>query len=54
MSQSASDAGLIKSVTLIDFMCHRHLKVDFGARMNFLVGHNGSEWTRSGPLRVPS
>ena len=41
--QTTSDAGVIKSVTLIDFMCHRHLKVDFGARMNFLVGHNGSE-----------
>ncbi|TYJ58578.1 hypothetical protein B9479_000788 [Cryptococcus floricola] len=39
---SASQAGVIKSITLIDFMCHRHLKVDFGPRMNFVVGHNGS------------
>lgn len=25
-------------------MCHRHLTVDFGPRMNFVVGHNGSEF----------
>jgi chromosome segregation ATPase len=24
-------------------MCHRHLKVDFAPKMNFIVGHNGSE-----------
>ncbi|EAL21177.1 hypothetical protein CNBD2340 [Cryptococcus deneoformans B-3501A] len=39
---SASSAGIIKSISLIDFMCHRHLTVDFGPRMNFVVGHNGS------------
>jgi hypothetical protein len=37
------DAGVIKSVTLTDFMCHRHLTAEFGEKMNFLVGHNGSE-----------
>jgi hypothetical protein len=41
--QLESDVGVIKQVVLVDFMCHRHLKVDFGPRMNFLVGHNGSE-----------
>jgi hypothetical protein len=25
-------------------MCHRHLTADFGPKMNFLVGHNGSEY----------
>nr|KIR89262.1 hypothetical protein I308_00267 [Cryptococcus tetragattii IND107] len=39
---TASSAGIIKSISLIDFMCHRHLTVDFGPRMNFVVGHNGS------------
>ncbi|WVF68702.1 hypothetical protein IAT40_003474 [Kwoniella sp. CBS 6097] len=39
---STSQAGVIKSISLVDFMCHRHLTVDFGSKMNFLVGHNGS------------
>ncbi|KIR42916.1 hypothetical protein I307_05081 [Cryptococcus deuterogattii 99/473] len=39
---TASSAGIIKSISLLDFMCHRHLTVDFGPRMNFVVGHNGS------------
>ncbi|WVR06445.1 hypothetical protein IAU60_003476 [Kwoniella sp. DSM 27419] len=37
-----SESGVIKSISLIDFMCHRHVTVDFGPKMNFLVGHNGS------------
>ncbi|OCF37020.1 hypothetical protein I316_00924 [Kwoniella heveanensis BCC8398] len=36
------EAGVLKSISLVDFMCHRHLTVDFGPKMNFLVGHNGS------------
>nr|XP_019004110.1 uncharacterized protein I203_03268 [Kwoniella mangroviensis CBS 8507]OCF67571.1 hypothetical protein I203_03268 [Kwoniella mangroviensis CBS 8507] len=39
---STSEGGVLKSINLVDFMCHRHLTVDFGPRMNFLVGHNGS------------
>ncbi|WVO18160.1 hypothetical protein L204_105863 [Cryptococcus depauperatus] len=39
---STSKAGVIKSISLRDFMCHRHLTVNFGPRMNFVVGHNGS------------
>ncbi|WVQ96237.1 hypothetical protein IAU59_003341 [Kwoniella sp. CBS 9459] len=39
---ATSEAGVLKSISLIDFMCHRHLTVDFGPKMNFLVGHNGS------------
>ncbi|KAK8858693.1 hypothetical protein IAR55_002922 [Kwoniella newhampshirensis] len=39
---STSDAGILKSISLVDFMCHRHLTVEFGPKMNFLVGHNGS------------
>jgi hypothetical protein len=41
--QKIRDAGVIKSVTLTDFMCHRHLTAEFGGKMNFLVGHNGSK-----------
>ncbi|ORX37313.1 P-loop containing nucleoside triphosphate hydrolase protein [Kockovaella imperatae] len=37
----ASDAGIIKQVILVDFMCHRHFSVELGNRMNFIVGHNG-------------
>jgi chromosome segregation ATPase len=43
----ASEAGVIKSLVLVDFMCHRHLTVEFGTRINFLVGHNGSEFPAS-------
>jgi hypothetical protein len=41
--QKIREAGVIKSVTLTNFMCHRHLTAEFGGKMNFLVGHNGSE-----------
>nr|XP_019012868.1 uncharacterized protein I206_02364 [Kwoniella pini CBS 10737]OCF51649.1 hypothetical protein I206_02364 [Kwoniella pini CBS 10737] len=39
---ATSEAGILKSINLVDFMCHRHLTVEFGPKMNFLVGHNGS------------
>ncbi|WRT67894.1 uncharacterized protein IL334_004868 [Kwoniella shivajii] len=39
---ATSKAGVLKSMNLVDFMCHRHLSVDFEPKMNFLVGHNGS------------
>ncbi|WVQ83948.1 hypothetical protein IAT38_006092 [Cryptococcus sp. DSM 104549] len=39
---SVSEAGIIKSVSLIDFMCHDNLHVEFGPRLNFLIGNNGS------------
>nr|XP_019045507.1 hypothetical protein I302_05897 [Kwoniella bestiolae CBS 10118]OCF24437.1 hypothetical protein I302_05897 [Kwoniella bestiolae CBS 10118] len=39
---ATSEGGVLKSINLVDFMCHRHLTVEFGHRMNFLVGHNGS------------
>lgn len=37
-----AEAGVIESVTLIDFMCHQNLSIDLGANMNFIIGHNGS------------
>ncbi|KAI8874481.1 P-loop containing nucleoside triphosphate hydrolase protein [Ramicandelaber brevisporus] len=39
---SEAEMGVIESIELIDFMCHRHLKVEFGPRINFVIGRNGS------------
>jgi hypothetical protein len=25
-------------------MCHKYLKMDFGSKINFVIGHNGSEF----------
>ncbi|XP_054595892.2 structural maintenance of chromosomes protein 6 [Nothobranchius furzeri] len=38
-----SDAGLVESITLKNFMCHSHLgPFAFGSNVNFVVGNNGS------------
>ncbi|KAI8975013.1 hypothetical protein BDB01DRAFT_383344 [Pilobolus umbonatus] len=37
-----SQSGTIEQMELINFMCHAHLKVDFGPKINFVIGHNGS------------
>eukprot|EP00514_Thraustochytrium_sp_LLF1b_P001850 CAMPEP_0184528386 /NCGR_PEP_ID=MMETSP0198_2-20121128/11761_1 /TAXON_ID=1112570 /ORGANISM="Thraustochytrium sp., Strain LLF1b" /LENGTH=1171 /DNA_ID=CAMNT_0026920223 /DNA_START=276 /DNA_END=3791 /DNA_ORIENTATION=+ len=34
--------GKIKSIYCEDFMCHEKLKVDFGKKVNFITGSNGS------------
>ena len=34
--------GTILKVKLTNFMCHHNLEVEFGPRINFLVGENGS------------
>ncbi|KAK9473181.1 uncharacterized protein V1510DRAFT_415335 [Dipodascopsis tothii] len=34
--------GIITQVELVNFMCHRALKVKFGPAINFVIGHNGS------------
>lgn len=36
--------GVIEMIEMHDFMCHRHLKVPFGPKINFIIGHNGSKW----------
>ena len=33
---------ILLSIVLVNFMCHEHLKVDFGPHINFIVGQNGS------------
>ncbi|XP_070705825.1 structural maintenance of chromosomes protein 6 [Pempheris klunzingeri] len=38
-----SDAGIVESITLKNFMCHSHLgPFTFGPNVNFVVGNNGS------------
>lgn len=39
-----SDAGIVESITLKNFMCHSLLgPFTFGSNVNFVVGNNGSE-----------
>ncbi|AGO12399.1 AaceriAER044Wp [[Ashbya] aceris (nom. inval.)] len=35
-------AGYMKRITLKNFMCHEHFELEFGPRLNFIVGSNGS------------
>ena len=34
--------GTILKVRVTNFMCHQHLEVELGPRINFIVGENGS------------
>lgn len=42
-SCNLGEIGHIKSITLQNFMCHANFHLDFGPRVNFIVGQNGSE-----------
>ncbi|GAB5592606.1 Structural maintenance of chromosomes protein 6 [Umbelopsis nana] len=37
-----SDYGTVESMELVNFMCHKYLKMSFGSKINFVIGHNGS------------
>ncbi|CAG8672880.1 433_t:CDS:10, partial [Cetraspora pellucida] len=37
-----AESSVIESIELVDFMCHKFLKVNFGPKINFIIGHNGS------------
>ncbi|KAF9429644.1 Structural maintenance of chromosomes protein 6 [Podila epigama] len=37
-----AEIGVIEMIEMQDFMCHRHLRVPFGPKINFIIGHNGS------------
>ncbi|RKP07454.1 hypothetical protein THASP1DRAFT_17035 [Thamnocephalis sphaerospora] len=37
-----AEMGVIESVDMTDFMCHRRLTMRFGPHVNFVVGNNGS------------
>lgn len=52
--QYEENAGWIKEIHLVDFMCHRNLSVSFGKNLNFLVGHNGSTCSSSYHPHQPS
>lgn len=43
LSNSLGEIGHIKSITLQNFMCHTNFHLDFGPRVNFIVGQNGSK-----------
>jgi chromosome segregation ATPase len=38
----AERAGYIKKIDMVNFMCHDNLTIEFGPRMNFITGKNGS------------
>ncbi|OUM53494.1 hypothetical protein BVG19_g2781 [[Candida] boidinii] len=42
MDNSPAQAGIISSMTLMNFMCHEHFHLKFGKQTNFIIGHNGS------------
>lgn len=41
-SQPAYKPGTVKSIKLINFMCHESFELTFGSRVNFIIGPNGS------------
>ncbi|RCH92677.1 Structural maintenance of chromosomes protein 6, partial [Rhizopus stolonifer] len=41
-NMSINEAGTIARVEVVNFMCHKYLKIDFGPKINFVIGHNGS------------
>lgn len=46
--EAVSDAGIVESITLKNFMCHAHLgPFAFGSNVNFVVGNNGSKCNHS-------
>ncbi|RDD37134.1 Structural maintenance of chromosomes protein 6 [Trichoplax sp. H2] len=38
----SNEAGLLQQIQLINFMCHKNLKITFGKNVNFIIGNNGS------------
>jgi hypothetical protein len=46
--------GVIEKMTLVNFMCHRHLTVSFGPNVNFIVGRNGSWYSSPSPTSCSS
>ncbi|KAG5644532.1 hypothetical protein DXG03_008186 [Asterophora parasitica] len=37
-----ADHGIIERIEMVNFMCHKYLKFEFGPQINFIIGHNGS------------
>jgi chromosome segregation ATPase len=36
------DIGTIEYLELVNFMCHKFLKIKLGPKINFVIGRNGS------------
>ncbi|KAG5461967.1 MAG: hypothetical protein BJ554DRAFT_5760 [Olpidium bornovanus] len=54
--EDPAEAGIIESITLADFMCHRKMEFTFGPQINFIIGHNGSAgfgaWSKGGKSAI--
>ncbi|KAF8895600.1 hypothetical protein BD779DRAFT_1434318 [Infundibulicybe gibba] len=37
-----AEHGIIESIEMHQFMCHKYLTFSFGPQINFIIGHNGS------------
>ncbi|KII86908.1 hypothetical protein PLICRDRAFT_164325 [Plicaturopsis crispa FD-325 SS-3] len=37
-----AEMGIIESIEMHQFMCHKYLTFTFGPQINFIIGHNGS------------
>ncbi|GBE83226.1 Structural maintenance of chromosomes protein [Sparassis crispa] len=37
-----AEMGIIESIEMHQFMCHKYLTFQFGPQINFIIGHNGS------------
>lgn len=35
--------GIIKSLALVNFMCHENFAIELGPKINFIIGQNGSK-----------
>ncbi|KAK9665700.1 hypothetical protein RND81_14G129600 [Saponaria officinalis] len=42
LSHRTASAGIIRRIKLENFMCHTSLEIEFGDRVNFITGQNGS------------
>ncbi|KAL8233115.1 hypothetical protein R6Q57_002893 [Mikania cordata] len=41
-SDRALQAGIVTKIRVENFMCHSHMEIDMGDRVNFITGQNGS------------
>ncbi|SJX60804.1 related to DNA repair protein rad18 [Sporisorium reilianum f. sp. reilianum] len=40
--QGAAQSGIVEKIELRNFMCHANFSIDFGSKLNFVMGRNGS------------
>ncbi len=43
LKRTEAEIGIIERIRLENFMCHKHLELNFGPNINFVVGANGSK-----------